>query len=84
MMSAILKVALTPSFIAVSTGLNISGITMMMVCPSNPDISPYSNLNLDYCRSIDMGNTEKHTCNSQNQPDLLFHRYYPVKFVTKD
>ena len=63
MMSAILNVTLTPSFIAISTRLNIS-VIMMMMCPSNPDISPCSNLNLDNSLSIKMGNTEKHTGNS--------------------
>jgi hypothetical protein len=79
MVSAILNVTLMPSFFAVSARLAISAI-MMMVGPSNP----YTDLNLDRCLSINIGDTEKHTCNSQNQPDLLFHRYHPVKFVTKD
>ena len=80
MVSAILNITMTPSFITVTAGLIISAIMGMMVSPSNPD----TNLNLDYCLSINMGNTEKHTCNCQNQPNLLFHRCHPVKFVNKD
>ncbi len=81
MVSAILDVALTTSFIAVSAGLIISAIiVMMMVRPSNPD----TNLNLDCRLSIYLRETEKHTCNSQNQPDLLFHRCHPLKFIGKD
>ena len=80
MVPAIFNVALTPSFIAVSTGLIISAIIVMMVRPSNPDMRTCSDLNLDHSLSIDIRECKKHTCNSQNQPDFLFHRYHPVKF----
>ena len=72
MVSAILNITLTPPLFAVSAGLSIPAV--VMVRPSNSD----TDLNLDYSLSIEMGNPEKHTCNSQYQPDLLFHRY-PVK-----
>ena len=81
MLSAILDLALTTSFIAISARLIISAIiVMMMVRRSNPDTNP----NPDCCLSIYLRETEKHTCDSQNQPDLLFHRCHPVKFIAKD
>ncbi len=80
MVSAILNITMTPSFITVTAGLIISAIMVMIVIPSNPD----TNLNLDCGLSINMGNAEKHTCNCHNHPNLLFHRCHPVKFVNKD
>ena len=85
MMSVILSIMVTSSFLPESTGLNISAMMMvmmiLMVSLSTPDCNSGTNLNVDCRLCFNMRNTEKHTCQNKNQPDLIFHRYRPVNFI---